>query len=151
MSVFSAVGGWFSGVFSGVSNAVSNVFSGFGRFAQDAWNGITGVFGNVGKWFADIFDGIGRTVSNVFKGITDTIEKVTGTISGITDKVKGLFGGSSVVLQREFADLKARVLTQNSSSVTNKYENSFTINGGRNDDPTAIARAVRREFELGRA
>ena len=151
VSVFSAVGGWFSGVFSGVSNAVSNVFSGFGRFAQDAWNGITGVFGNVGKWFADIFDGIGRTVSNVFKGITDTIEKVTGTISGITDKVKGLFGGSSVVLQREFADLKARGLTQNSSSVTNKYENSFTINGGRNDDPTAIARAVRREFELGRA
>ena len=151
VSVFSAVGGWFSGVFSGVSNAVSNVFSGFGRFAQDAWNGITGVFGNVGKWFADIFDGIGRTVSNVFKGITDTIEKATGTISGITDKVKGLFGGSSVVLQREFADLKARGLTQNSSSVTNKYENSFTINGGRNDDPTAIARAVRREFELGRA
>ena len=151
VSVFSAVGGWFSGVFSGVSNAVSNVFSGFGRFAQDAWNGITGVFGNVGKWFADIFDGIGRTVSNVFKGITDTIEKVTGTISGITDKVKGLVGGSSVILQREFTDLKARGLTQNSSSVTNKYENSFTINGGRNDDPTAIARAVRREFELGRA
>ena len=54
-------------------------------------------------------------------------------------------------MQREFADLKARGLTQNSSSVTNKYENSFTINGGRNDDPTAIARAVRREFELGRA
>ena len=80
VSVFSAVGGWFSGVFSGVSNAVSNVFSGFGRFAQDAWNGITSVFGNVGKWFSDIFDGIGRTVSNVFKGITDTIEKVTGTI-----------------------------------------------------------------------
>ena len=151
VSVFSAVGGWFSGVFSGVSNAVSNVFSGFGRFAQDAWNGITSVFGNVGKWFSDIFDGIGRTVSNVFKGITDTIEKVTGTISGITDKVKGLFGGSSVVLQREFADLKARGLTQNSSNVSNKYENSFTINASNNQDPTAIARAVRREFELGRA
>ncbi len=151
VSVFSAVGGWFSGVFSGVSNAVSNVFSGFGRFAQDAWNGITSVFGNVGSWFSDIFDGIGRTVSNVFKGITDTIEKVTGTISGITDKVKGFFGGGSVVLQREFADLKARGLTQNSSNVQNKYENSFTINAGNNQDPTAIARAVRREFELGRA
>ena len=151
VSVFSAIGGWFSGVFSGVSNAVGNVFSGFGRFAQDAWNGITSVFGNVGKWFSDIFDGIGRTVSNVFKGITDTIEKVTGTISGITDKVKGFFGGGSVIMQREFADLKARGLTQNSSNVQNKYENSFTINAGNNQDPTAIARAVRREFELGRA
>ena len=151
VSVFSAVGGWFSGIFSGVSSAVGNVFSGFGRFASDAWNSITSVFGSVGKWFADIFDGIGKTVSNVFKNITDTIEKVTGTISGITDKVKGLFGGSSVVLQREFADLKARGLTQNSSNVQNKYENSFTINAGNNQDPTAIARAVRREFELGRA
>lgn len=149
--VFGVVGGWFSGIFNGVSKAVSNVFSGFGRFAQDAWNGITSVFGSVGSWFADIFNGIGRTVSNVFKGITDTIEKVTSTISGITDKVKGFFGGGSVVLQREFADLKARGLTQNSSNVQNKYENSFTINAGNNQDPTAIARAVRREFELGRA
>ena len=149
--VFGVVGGWFSGIFSGVSKAVSSVFSGFGRFAQDAWNGITSVFGSVGKWFGDIFDGIGKTVSNVFKGITDTIEKVTGTISGITDKVKGFFGGSSIIMQREFADLKARGLTQNSSNVQNRYENSFTINAGNNQDPTAIARAVRREFELGRA
>lgn len=151
VAVFSAIGGWFSGIFSGVSNAVSNVFSRFGSFASNAWNSITSIFGNVGSWFADIFNGIGRTVSNVFKGITDTIEKVTGTISGITDKVKGFFGGGSVVLQREFADLKARGLTQNSSNVQNKYENSFTINAGNNQDPTAIARAVRREFELGRA
>ena len=149
--VFGVVGGWFSGIFNGVSKTVSNAFSGFGRFAQDAWNGITSVFGNVGSWFADIFNGIGRAVSNVFKGITDTIDRVTGTISGITDKIKGFFGGGSVVLQREFADLKARGLTQNSSNVQNKYENSFTINAGNNQDPTAIARAVRREFELGRA
>ena len=151
VSVFSAVGGWFSGIFSGVSSAVSSAFSAFGGFASNAWNSITSVFGSVGKWFGDIFDGIGRTVSNVFKGITDTIEKVTGTISGITDKVKGFFGGSSIIMQREFADLKARGLTQNSSNVSNKYENSFTINAGNNQDPTAIARAVRREFELGRA
>ena len=151
VSVFSAVGGWFSGVFSGVSNAFSSAFSAFGGFASNAWNSITSVFGSVGSWFADIFNGIGKTVSNVFKSITDTIEKVTGTISGITDKVKGFFGGSSIIMQREFADLKARGLTQNSSNVQNKYENSFTINAGNNQDPTAIARAVRREFELGRA
>ena len=150
-SVFSAVVGWFSGVFNSVSQTVSNVFNSFAGFAQNAWNGITSAFGKVGSWFADIFNGIKDTVDNVFGGITKTIENVTGTISGITDKVKGLFGGSTIVMQREFADLKARGLTQNSSSVTNKYENSFTINGGRNDDPTAIARAVRREFELGRA
>ena len=150
-SVFSAVVGWFSGVFNSVSQTVSNVFNSFAGFAQNAWNGITSAFGKVGSWFADIFNGIKETVDNVFGGITKTIENVTGTISGITDKVKGLFGGSTIVMQREFADLKARGLTQNSSSVTNKYENSFTINGGRNDDPTAIARAVRREFELGRA
>ena len=151
VSVFSAVGGWFSGIFSGVSNAVSSVFSAFGGFASNAWNSITSVFGSVGSWFDDIFNGIGKTVSNVFKGITDTIEKVTGTISGITDKVKGFFGGGSVIMQREFADLKARGLTQNSSNVQNRYENSFTINTQGNQDPTAIARAVRREFELGRA
>ena len=150
-SVFGVVGGWFSGIFSGVSKAVSSVFSAFGGFASNAWNSITSVFGSVGSWFADIFNGIGRTVSNVFKGITDTIEKVTGTISGITDKVKGFFGGSSIIMQREFADLKARGLTQNSSNIQNRYENSFTINAGNNQDPTAIARAVRREFELGRA
>ncbi|WP_412922138.1 phage tail protein [Lactococcus raffinolactis] len=150
-SVFSAVVGWFSGVFNSVSQTVSNVFNSFAGFAQNAWNGITSAFGKVGSWFADIFNGIKDTVDNVFGGITKTIENVTGTISGITDKVKGLFGGSTIVMQREFADLKARGLTQNSSSVTNKYENSFTIKGGRNDDPTAIARAVRREFELGRA
>lgn len=150
-SVFSAVVGWFSGVFNSVSQTVSNVFNSFAGFAQNAWNGITSAFGKVGSWFADIFNGIKETVDNVFGGITKTIENVTGTISGITDKVKGLFGGSTIVMQREFADLKARGLTQNSSSVTNKYENSFTINGGRNDDPTAIARAVRRELELGRA
>ena len=149
--VFGVVGGWFSGIFNGVSKAVSSVFSGFGGFASNAWNSITSVFGSVGSWFADIFNGIGKTVSNVFKGITETIEKVTGTISGITDKVKGFFGGSSIIMQREFADLKARGLTQNSSNVQNKYENSFTINAGNNQDPTAIARAVRREFELGRA
>ena len=134
-----------------LDQTVSNVFNSFAGFAQNAWNGITSAFGKVGSWFADIFNGIKDTVDNVFGGITKTIENVTGTISGVTDKVKGLFGGSTIVMQREFADLKARGLTQNSSSVTNKYENSFTINGGRNDDPTAIARAVRREFELGRA
>lgn len=149
-SVFSAVGSWFSGIFSGVTSAVSNVFSRFGSFASNAWNSITSVFGNVGSWFSDIFDGIGRTVSNVFKGITDTIDRVTSTISGITDKVKGLFGGSTIIAQREFVDLKAKGLSQNSSSVENRYNNTFTINSG-NQDPTAIARAVKREFELGRA
>lgn len=148
--VFSAVGSWFSGIFNGVSSAVSSVFNAFGGFAQTAWNGITSVFGKVGSWFADIFNGISTTVSNVFGGITRTIEGVTKTISGITDKVKGLLGGSSIVLQREFVDLKAKGLTQNSSAIENRYNNSFTINAG-NQDPTAIARAVKREFELGRA
>lgn len=148
--VFSAVGSWFGGVFNGVSSAVSGVFNAFGGFAQSAWNSITSVFGKVGSWFADIFNGISTTVSNVFGGITRTIEGVTKTISGITDKVKGLLGGSSIVLQREFVDLKAKGLTQNSSAIENRYNNSFTINAG-NQDPTAIARAVKREFELGRA
>lgn len=148
--VFSAVGSWFGGIFNSVSSAVSSVFNAFGGFAQAAWNSITSVFGKVGSWFADIFNGISTTVSNVFGGITRTIEGVTKTISGITDKVKGLLGGSSIVLQREFIDLKAKGLTQNSSAIENRYNNSFTINAG-NQDPTAIARAVKREFELGRA
>lgn len=150
VSVFSAVGSWFSGIFSGVTSTVSNVFSGFGNFASSAWNAITSVFSGIGSFFGGIFGEVKRIVDNVLGGITRAIDGVKNTISGITDKVKGLFGGSSIIAQREFVDLKAKGLTQNSSAVENKYNNTFTINGG-NSDPTAIARAVVREIELGRA
>ena len=149
-SVFGAIGSWFSGVFGAVTGAVSSVFSAFGGFAQGAWNSITSVFGGIGSWFSSVFGEVSRIVDNVLGGITRAINGVKNTISGITDKVKGVFGGSSMTALREFVDLKAKGLTQNSSAVENKYQNTFTINGG-NQDPTAIARAVKREFELGRA
>lgn len=150
VSVFSAVGSWFSGIFNGVTSAVSNVFSGFSNFAKSAWDAIVNVFSGIGSWFGGIFGEVSKIVDNVLGGITKAIDGVKNTISGITDKVKGMFGGSSIIAQREFIDLKAKGLTQNSSAIENRYNNSFTINAG-NQDPTAIARAVKREFELGRA
>lgn len=150
VSVFSAVGSWFGGIFNGVTSAVSNVFSGFSNFAKSAWDAIVNVFSGIGSWFGGIFGEVSKIVDNVLGGITKAIDGVKNTISGITDKVKGLFGGSSIIAQREFIDLKAKGLTQNSSAIENKYNNTFTINGG-NSDPTAIARAVVREIELGRA
>lgn len=150
-NVFGAVGGWFSNLFNGVKNTISNVFNAFGNIAQTGYNAITDVFNGIGSFFSGIFDGVKKTVDNVLGGVSNTIKGITDTINGITGKVKGMFKGSSVTVAREFADLHARGLVQNSASqTTSNYQNTFNIQAG-NQDTTALARAIKREFDLGRA
>lgn len=149
--VFSGVAGWFGGIFNGIKGTISGVFNAFGSIAQSGYNAITGVFNGIGSFFSGIFDGIKNTVDNVLGGVSNTIKGITDTINGITGKVKGLFKGSTVTVAKEFADLKARGLVQNSaSSSTSNYKNTFNIQAG-NQDTTALARAIKREFDLGRA
>ncbi|CAM3229630.1 tape measure protein [Lactococcus hircilactis] len=150
--IFSAVGSWFSGAFNSIRGVVSGVFNAFGSIARSGYNAITGVFSGIGSFFSGIFNGVKDIVDKVLGGIADTINGITKTIGGITDKVKGLFKGSATVnVAREFADLKSRGLVQNSSSSsTANYKNTFNIQAG-NQDTTALARAIKREFDLGRA
>ena len=150
--VFNGVGSFFSGVFNGAKNAVSGVFSAFGGFASNAYNAITGVFDGLGGFFSRIFGGIKDTIDSVLGGVTGTIEKVSGAINGIAGKLGGLFKGSMVV---GLADVNLSSsgygLSTNSVSSDNRTYNTFNVQGGAGQDVSNLARAIRREFDLGRA
>ena len=150
--VFSGVGGFFSGVFNGARNAVSGVFSAFGGFASNAYNAITGVFRGLGDFFSGIFGGIKDTIDRVLGGVTGTIEKVSGAINGIAGKLGGMFKGSMVVGLPEFnLSSSGYGLSTNSVSSDNRTYNTFNVQGGAGQDVSNLARAIRREFDLGRA
>lgn len=150
--VFSGVGGFFSGVFNGVRNAVSGVFSAFGGFASNAYNAITGAFSGLGGFFSGIFGGIKDTIDRVLGGVTGTIEKVSGAINGIAGKLGGMFKGSMVVGLPEFnLSSSGYGLSTNSVSSDNRTYNTFNVQGGAGQDVSNLARAIRREFDLGRA
>ena len=150
--VFSGVGGFFSGVFNGARNAVSGVFSAFGGFASNAYNAITGAFSGLGGFFSGIFGGIKDTIDSVLGGVTGTIEKVSGAINGIAGKLGGMFKGSMVVGLPEFnLSSSGYGLSTNSVSSDNRTYNTFHVQGGAGQDVSNLARAIRREFELGRA
>lgn len=149
--VFSGIGSWFGGVFSSVSGAVSGVFSAFGSWASGAYNAITGVFSGIGQFFSNIFNGIKQTIDNALGGITGVIDNISGAINGIAGKVSGLFKGS-LVANLPDVNMKAlgsTGLVQNSVSGDRTTNNTFNIQASGN--ATDIARAVRREFERGRA
>lgn len=150
--VFSGVGGFFSGVFNGARNAVSGVFSAFGGFASNAYNAITGAFSGLGGFFSGIFGGIKDTIDRVLGGVTGTIEKVSGAINGIAGKLGGMFKGSMVVGLPEFnLSSSGYGLSTNSVSSDNRTYNTFHVQGGAGQDVSNLARAIRREFDLGRA
>ena len=150
--VFSGVGGFFSGVFNGAKNAVSGVFSAFGGFASNAYNAITGVFDGLGGFFSGIFGGIKDTIDSVLGGVTGTIEKVSGAINGIAGKLGGLFKGSMVVGLTDInLSSSGYGLSTNSVSSDNRTYNTFNVQGGAGQDVSNLARAIRREFDLGRA
>ena len=150
--VFSGVGGFFSGVFNGARNAVSGVFSAFGGFASNAYNAITGAFSGLGGFFSGIFGGIKDTIDRVLGGVTGTIEKVSGAINGIAGKLGGMFKGSMVVGLPEFnLSSSGYGLSTNSVSSDNRTYNTFNVQGGAGQDVSNLARAIRREFDLGRA
>ncbi|ASZ71913.1 tail length tape measure protein [Lactococcus phage 96403] len=150
--VFSGVGSFFSGVFNGARNAVSGAFSAFGSFASNAYNAITGVFNGLGGFFSGIFGGISRTINSVLGGVTNTINNISGAINGIAGKLGGLFKGSMVVgLTDVNLSSSGYGLSTNSVSSDNRTYNTFNVQGGAGQDVSNLARAIRREFELGRA
>ncbi|QPL22534.1 tape measure protein [Lactococcus phage RH6] len=150
--VFSGVGSFFSGVFNGARNAVSGVFSAFGGFASNAYNAITGVFNGLGGFFSRIFGGIKNTIDSVLGGVTNTINNISGAINGIAGKLGGLFKGSMVVALTDVnLSSSGYGLSTNSVSSDNRTYNTFNVQGGAGQDVSNLARAIRREFELGRA
>ena len=150
--VFSGVGGFFSGVFSGATSAVSGAFSAFGSFASNAYNAITGVFRGLGSFFSGIFGGISSTINSVLGGVTNTINNISGAINGIAGKLGGLFKGSMVVGLTDInLSSSGYGLSTNSVSSDNRTYNTFNVQGSAGQDVSNLARAIRREFELGRA
>ena len=150
--VFSGVGSFFSGVFNAAKSAVSGVFDAFGGFASNAYNAITGVFDGLGSFFSGIFGGIKDTIDRVLGGVTGTIDKISGAINGIAGKLGGMFKGSMVVGLPEFnLSSSGYGLSTNSVSSDNRTYNTFNVQGGAGQDVSNLARAIRREFDLGRA
>ena len=150
--VFSGVGSFFSGVFNGARSVVSGVFSDFGGFASNAYNAITGVFSGISGFFSGIFGGISSTINSVLGGVTNTINNISGAINGIAGKLGGLFKGSMVVgLTDVNLSSSGYGLSTNSVSSDNRTYNTFNVQGGAGQDVSNLARAIRREFELGRA
>lgn len=152
-SVFASIGGWFSGVFNGVWNAVSSVFNGFGGFAVNAYNSIVGVFGGLGRWFSDLFNGISQSISDALGWVTDTINGIAKAINGISGKVSGLFRGSLVsdLPDVNYSNLGSGISQNSASADDNRTYNTFNIQGGSNQNVSDLARAIRREFNAGRA
>ena len=150
--VFSGVGSFFSGAFNGARSAVSGAFSAFGQFATNAYNAITGAFSGIGSFFSGVFGGISSTINSVLGGVTSTINNISGAINGIAGKLGGLFKGSMVVgLTDVNLSSSGYGLSTNSVSSDNRTYNTFNVQGGAGQDVSNLARAIRREFELGRA
>ncbi|ACU46778.1 tape measure protein [Lactococcus phage SL4] len=149
---FNGVGNFFSGAFNGVKSTVSGVFSSLGGFASNAYKAITDAFSGIGDFFSRIFGGVKSTIDNALGGVTNTINHISGAINGISGKVGKLFKGSMVVGLPEF-NLSSRGygLSTNSVSSDNRTYNTFNVQGGAGQDVSNLARAIRREFDLGRA
>nr|DAV26776.1 MAG TPA: tail tape measure [Caudoviricetes sp.] len=150
--VFNSVGSWFSGKFNAIKEAVSGVFNTFGGFAQNAWNAITNTFSGVYDFFANAFGGVKDLIDSILGGVTKTINGISSAINGVSKTVSGMFKGSLV---STISDVNLnganQGLVQNSAvNSDNRTYNTFHINAG-NQDATALARAVRREFNQGRA
>ena len=150
--VFSSVGSWFGGVFDSVKEAVSNALGALGNIAKGAWDSITSVFGGVYDFFANAFGGVKDLVDNILGGISGALDKITGAINGVSKTVGRLFKGSMVV---GLTDINLSSggygLSTNSVSSDNRTYNTFNVQGGAGQDVSNLARAIRREFELGRA
>ncbi|RRD31151.1 hypothetical protein, partial [Streptococcus sp. OH4692_COT-348] len=89
---------------------------------------------------------------SVLGGVTDTIKNIKGSIDWVASKVGGLFKGSMVVgLTDVNLSSSGYGLSTNSVSSDNRTYNTFNVQGGAGQDVSNLARAIRREFELGRA
>ena len=150
--VFSSVGSWFGGVFDSAKEAVSNVLGALGDIAKGAWDSITSVFGGVYDFFANAFGGVKDLIDNILGGVSGTLDKISGAINGVSKFVGGLFKGSMVIgLTDVNLSSSGYGLSTNSVSSDNRTYNTFNIQGGAGQDVSNLARAIRREFDLGRA
>ena len=150
--VFSSVGSWFGGVFDSVKGAVSNALGALGNIAKGAWDSITSVFGGVYDFFANAFGGVKDLVDNILGGISGALDKITGAINGVSKTVGRLFKGSMVVGLTDInLSSSGYGLSTNSVSSDNRTYNTFNVQGGAGQDVSNLARAIRREFDLGRA
>ena len=151
-NVFNGVGNFFGIVFDGAKNAVSGAFNAFGNFASNAYNSIKNVFNGIGGFFSNIFGGVKNTIDNVLGGVQNTINNIKGSIDWVSKKVGGLFKGSMVVgLTDVNLSSSGYGLSTNSVSSDNRTYNTFNVQGGAGQDVSNLARAIRREFDLGRA
>ncbi|ATE84529.1 tape measure protein [Lactococcus phage LP1502b] len=151
-NVFNGVGSFFGRVFDGAKNAVSGVFNAFGNFASNAYNSIKNVFNGIGGFFSDIFGGVKKTIDNVLGGVQNTIDNIKGSIDWVAKKVGGMFKGSMAVgLTDVNLSSSGYGLSTNSVSSDNRTYNTFNVQGGAGQDVSNLARAIRREFDLGRA
>lgn len=149
---FSPVASFFSNTFNSARNAVSNVFSAFGNIAGNAARAITGAFSGLASFFGNLFGGIRRMIDNALGGVTSMIDNISGAINGIAGKLGGLFKGSLVAdLPDVNLSAAGHGLSTNSVSSDNRTYNTFNVQGGAGQDVSALARAIRREFDLGRA
>ena len=139
-------------VFDGAKNIVSGVFDAFGNIASNAYNSIKNVFNGIGGFFSDIFGGVKNTIDNVLGGVQNTIDNIKGSINWVAKKVGGLFKGSMVVGLTDInLSSSGYGLSTNSVSSDNRTYNTFNVQGGAGQDVSNLARAIRREFDLGRA
>lgn len=150
--VFSSVGSWFSGIFNSAKESVSNALGALGDIAKKAWDSITNVFSGVYDFFANAFGGVKDLIDGVLGGISGTLDKISGAINGVSKTVSGMFKGSTVQAISDFnlRGSETTGMTKNSASNDNRIYNTFTINAG-NQEVTTLARAIRREFDQGRA
>ena len=151
-NVFNGVGGFFGNIFDGAKNAVSRAFDAFGNIASNAYNSIQNVFNGIGGFFSDIFGGVKNTIDNALGGVENTIKNIKGSIDWVSKKVGGLFKGSMVVGLTDInLSSSGYGLSTNSVSSDNRTYNTFNVQGGAGQDVSNLARAIRREFDLGRA
>lgn len=151
--VFSSIGSWFGGVFNSAKEAVSNALGALGNIAKGAWDSITSVFSGVYDFFANAFGGVKDLIDSILGGISGTLDKISGAINGVSKTVSGMFKGSMVEAIGNVSLNGRAVSGVDKNSITNadnRAYNTFTINAG-NQDVTALARAVKREIDLGRA
>lgn len=150
--VFSSVGSWFSGVFNSAKEAVSNALGALGDIAKGAWDSITSVFSGVYDFFAGAFGGVKDLIDSILGGISGTLNTISNAINGVSKTVGGLFKGSMVVgLTDVNLSSSGYGLSTNSVSSDNRTYNTFNVQGGAGQDVSNLARAIRREFDLGRA
>lgn len=150
--VFTSVGSWFGDVFDSAKEKVSDALGALGDIAKGAWDSITDVFGGVYDFFEKAFGGVKDLIDNILGGVSGTLDKITGAINGVSKTVGGLFKGSMVVgLTDVNLSSSGYGLSTNSVSSDNRTYNTFNVQGGAGQDVSNLARAIRREFELGRA